>query len=36
MERNATVEALFQDLMNNGSMDDSRAVHPSQIAYRSK
>ena len=31
MERNETVEALFQDLMSNGSMDEPWTVRPTQI-----
>lgn len=31
MERDTTVEALFQDLMNNGSMDGPKVTRPGQI-----
>lgn len=31
MERDTTVEALFQDLMSNGSMDEPWTVRPSQV-----
>ena len=31
MERNTTVEALFQDLMNNGSMDEPWTVRPDKV-----
>ena len=31
MERDTTVEALFQDLMNNGSMDEPWTVRPDKV-----
>lgn len=31
MERDTTVEALFQDLMNNGSMEEPWTIRPTQI-----